>query len=102
MSFGDTTGELYLVRFDNTGVEYVYVLDRVTGAGTFDTDGNFYWHKHTTTDAFPATLWTIANPDAEQDIPIAMTNIPAGGVSIDGTTNNVTWSTNAADILCGG
>ena len=99
MSFGDTTGEKYLVRFDNTGVEYVYILDRVTGAGTFDTDGNFYWHKHTTTDAFPATLWTIANPDAatgysDRNDP----NIPAGGVSIDGTTNNVTWSTNAADI----
>jgi len=99
MSYKDTTGEKYLVRFDNDSVEYLYTLDRVTSAGTFDDVGNFYWFQHTTTDnVYPQTLWTIADPDSATGYSDRNDgNITQGGVSIGGAVDQ-TWAAAAGDI----
>ena len=99
MSFQDTTGEKYLVRFDNDSVEYLYTLDRVNSAGTFDDVGNFYWFQHTTTDnSYPATLWTIADLDSATGYSDRNDgNITQGGVSIGGAVDQ-TWAAAAADV----
>ncbi|MEE2682952.1 MAG: hypothetical protein VYD77_03370 [Actinomycetota bacterium] len=99
MSFKDTTGEKYLVRFDEETVEYLYELDMVSSAGTFDADGNFYWWQHTTTgNTFPATLWTITDPGSATGYADRNNaGVDLGGVSIGGGTDQ-TWSRTAADI----
>ena len=92
----------YLVRFDAENVEYLFQLELVTSAGTFDAAGNFYWHQSTPAGNYPRNLHRIDAADINtaqgfadrDDVPAMLT---AADTALGGDNDN-TWAAAAADI----
>ncbi len=96
--------ERYLVRFDAQNVEYLFRLQEVSSNGTFDSNGNYYWHENGDNDAYPGNLHQIAAADIAASAGYAnrfdagVTYKDSASTILDGQAQNTTWSNSAADI----
>ena len=96
----------YLVRFDADSVHYLFRLAEVSSNGTFDSNGNFYWHEKSTgvNDNYPGNLNQITNAQITANTGY-MDRLDAGveflsnaSTRLGGAADNTTWANSAGDI----
>ena len=94
----------YLVRFDAENVEYVFRLESVSSNGTFDSNGNFYWHEKGPNNAYPGNLHQITAGEIAASAGYAnrfdgsLTYRNSASTRLGGAAENTTWANSAADI----
>ena len=102
---GSAVTKRYLVRFDGENVEYLFELESVSSNGTFDSNGNFYWHEVGTGGSYPGNLHQItaaaiaANAGhADRDNDDVVIFKSKASTILGGAGENTTWANSAADI----
>ena len=94
----------YLVRFDAENVEYVFRLEAVSSNGTFDSNGNFYWHEKGPNNTYPGNLHQITAGDIAASAGYAnrfdgsLTYRNSASTRLGGAAENTTWANSAGDI----
>ncbi len=92
----------YLVRFDENTVQYVFRLEDISSNGTFDSNGNFYWHETGTNGSYPGNLHQVTAADIAASAGHAdRLNAPyklSNDTRLNGAAQNLTWANSAADI----
>ena len=96
----------YLVRFDADSVHYLFRLEEVSSNGTFDSNGNFYWHEKSTgtNGDYPGNLNQItnaqitANPGYMDRLDPNLGFLSNAATRLGGAADNTTWANSAADI----
>ena len=94
----------YLVRFDAENVEYVFRLESVSSNGTFDSNGNFYWHEKGPNNTYPGNLHQITAGEIAASAGYAnrfdgsLTYRDSASTRLGGAAENTTWADSAADI----
>jgi hypothetical protein len=94
----------YLVRFDENTVQYVFRLEDISSNGTFDSNGNFYWHEPGTNGSYPGNLHQVtaahiaASPGYADRLNVGVEYKESDDTRLGGAAQNLTWANSAADI----